>query len=1383
MQQSHMFTYSWHIDEEETNVTAIRVYGINQKNESVCLKINDFTPYTYIELPTSITWNNSKASIVGRKIDEILGREQEPLKKALLFKKKLYYAHLDEKGQRKVFPFLFCSFSSQKDMRTLSYKIKSPIRIAGLGCIQLKMHEYTSSPILQYTSQKKIPTAGWISFIGKPTPPENKITRCTHEYTVRWMDTKSSTIKQMSKPLLMGFDIEVNSSNPLVFPNADKPGDKIFQISCILSRYGDPPEKYKKYLLTLGTPNPIKNVEVLSFVNEGDLLAGFTDFVNKYNPNILVGYNIMTFDIPYMIARAKHNVCMGKFDKLGFLKNIRAKERVIKWSSTAFKNQEFEFLDAEGRLFVDLIILVRRDYKFSNYQLKTVAPFFLKGLSKKDLSPQGIFKCYRIGMKGGKLGSKALAICGDYCIQDSVLMNMLFNKLQTWVGLSEKATVCNVPIFYLYTKGQQITVYSQVYKLCTHSNFVVDKTSYISNADDHYVGATVFEPIVGVHNKVIPLDFSSFYPNTIRAYNLCYSTLVINDNIPDEICHVMSWKDCVSCEHDPKVIKKGKLTQYIVGKQEEIKILRTKRDTMKKGNVNALEEIKKEIKTMVNDLSPYVKQRSSISTKVKYPMCTPRYFRWLKEPIGVLPQLVKNLIDARTDVKKEIKVLKQQLNMEELTDIEKIEIETQLVVLDKRQLALKVSSNSVYGATGVHEGYLPMMQVAMSTTYMCRKNIAIVADVIPKKYNGKLIYGDSVTEDTPILCKINGKICYRTIDNLPSSDWTQYKGEKEEAVPKNLEVWTDTGFTKIRKIIRHKTCKEIFRVLTHTGVVDVTEDHGLLDKEGIKISPKQINKGSELLTHDLPPITVQYTKFNEEEAFVMGMFYADGSCGDYNCPSGRKCSWAVNNADRTLLEKCELFMNNQNLSLKFKILETMESSAVLKLVPTGKGINDFVIKWRQFFYDKRRYKKVPDEILWSDKKIKQAFLDGYYCGDGDKDKHGYYRFDNKGKIGAAGLFYLANSLDYKVSINTRKDKLDVYRLTCTKGSQRKKEYKVKKIISLGNTEQYVYDLETENHHFSAGIGKLIVHNTDSNYISFPHLSSAHEIWEYSEYVAAEVSKLFPESITLAFEEVIYWRFMILTKKRYMSLACGLDGVVSDEIQKKGVLLARRDNCQFIRDIYGTIILKIFHEKSLEDIIQYALDEFNKLCSGFYDYKKFIMTKSVGSTNNMILDQHYIEKKIKKAMIGQYKINVLPTEPFARAYQFKLKNSETELQYYTRCLPSQVQLAQKMKRRGQPVEAGTRLEYVITTVGGHKAKQYIKIEHVDYYKQHSSILQLDYLYYLKQLTNHLDQVFNVIYKDKLELNFTLNQYKFRSQFRSKLLQEIRNIYKPVIKFIE
>ena len=46
------------------------------------------------------------------------------------------------------------------------------------------------------------------------------------------------------------------------------------------------------------------------------------------------------------------------------------------------------------------------------------------------------------------------------------LVIRLFNKLQTWIGLCEMGKTCNVPIFYLYTQGQQIKVYSQLYKYC-----------------------------------------------------------------------------------------------------------------------------------------------------------------------------------------------------------------------------------------------------------------------------------------------------------------------------------------------------------------------------------------------------------------------------------------------------------------------------------------------------------------------------------------------------------------------------------------------------------------------------------------------------------------------------------------------------------------------------------------------------------------------------------------------------------------------------------------------------------------------------------------------------------------------------------------------------
>jgi len=84
------FVYSWHIDEREENVTSIRAYGLNKNNENVCIRIDDFTPYVYVQLPSNISWNEGRAQMVCNKIDELLG-QAKPIKKSLVFKKKLYY--------------------------------------------------------------------------------------------------------------------------------------------------------------------------------------------------------------------------------------------------------------------------------------------------------------------------------------------------------------------------------------------------------------------------------------------------------------------------------------------------------------------------------------------------------------------------------------------------------------------------------------------------------------------------------------------------------------------------------------------------------------------------------------------------------------------------------------------------------------------------------------------------------------------------------------------------------------------------------------------------------------------------------------------------------------------------------------------------------------------------------------------------------------------------------------------------------------------------------------------------------------------------------------------------------------------------------------------
>jgi hypothetical protein len=108
---------------------------------------------------------------------------------------------------------------------------------------------------------------------------------------------------------------------------------------------------------------------------------------------------------------------------------------------------------------------------------------------------------------------------------------------------------------------------------------------------------------------------------------------------------------------------------------------------------------------------------------------------------------------------------------------------------------------------------------------------------------------DSVTGDTPLLLKNTvGFLEIKTIDDL-SNVWT--KRNDKEVANCTFQIWSDNGWTNIKEIIRHKVTKKIYRVLTHTGVVDVTEDHSLIDSNNNEITPSACNIGDKLL-HSFP---------------------------------------------------------------------------------------------------------------------------------------------------------------------------------------------------------------------------------------------------------------------------------------------------------------------------------------------------------------------------------------------------------------------------------------------------------------------------------------------------------------------------------------------------
>lgn len=951
------FIYEWcESDEtdEETNITkfVIRGYGITKKGEDVVIVIDDFPPYMYIELPLRFQWHPQKLewrTLINR-MEEVFERlrVQPPKVYSLQQKKKLYYHNPSASS---LYPFMFVAFHSKTDrMTSARFLVKQNVFTIFGTTVRVKCHEHEASPLLQFLSFRDLPSAGWVTVQGREE--EDSLIHCDIELHASYKNIKKPAVEIEDIPPTrsISFDIEVNSSDPNRMPSAQHKDDTIFQISCIYE-YGDLRENI---LLSLGNTNlepdefPNSKTIVRHFQNEKELLIGFKNIMLEKNPHIILGYNIFGFDIPYMIDRAHFHNIFHSWSMHGRRMHQETNEKTISWSSSAYQNQEFRFLELEGRIQIDLLPIIRRDYKLRNYKLATVSNHFL-GSTKDPVTPKDIFSFYQRGIqKQDSLGTRLMTCIGRYCLQDAILVLDLFHKLQTWIGLLEMARLCNTSIHALYTQGQQIKVFSQIYKMCMYRQVVVESSLYHKNQVSQYMGAYVFDPVPGIYSNVIPFDFSSLYPSVIMAYNIDYSTFVNDPSVPDQDCHVIEWE-----EEDQKY-----------------------------------------------------------------------RFRFIKEPKGMLPALLEDLLSQRKKTKTQMKELPKNSLM--------------YTVLDKRQLAYKVSANSMYGAMGVTKGYLPFLPGAMCTTAMGRQSIQKAAEYVQAKHKGQLIYGD----------------------------------------------------------------------------------------------------------------------------------------------------------------------------------------------------------------------------------------------------------------------------------------------------------------------------------------------TDSIYCHFPKVK-IEKLWTFALKVEKEFIKLFPDPMRLVFEEKMYSRFLIFTKKRYLALTQNKDLSIDKDLTIRGVLLARRDNCQWIRYIYEDLVRKLMDPHlhlSCEDVQYFLVEEFNKLFSHTWDTSYVTISKAVGKDYKIKPCPGYDEKTHQITDLKKWtkRLNELNVS----------KNKVGWFQEYKeKVLPAHAQLAYKMKRRGIPVEAGSRLEYLMVQHEDLKAKTFKKIEDPQYQKTYADVLRVDYLYVLHLASNPLDQLLNVCFKVP---KFVSQQHEFRLR-KQKLLLELQSVFLPNISF--
>ena len=1069
---------------------------------------------------------------------------------------------------------------------------------------------------------------------------------------------------------------ELNDTLNKIFPALE--GDKVTFIGTTFMNYGDE-EPYMNHCIVLNTCSnlPGENTIVETYDKEKDVLIAWQKLIQRENPDIIIGYNIFGFDYEFMFRRAEENKCVEEFLKLsrnndeicGTIDKDTGKYKIEETSIQIASGQhDLRFIKMNGRLQVDLYNFYRRESNLTSYKLDYVAgnfigdfvkklelcgdeteiktsnmtgllvgsyihfeeighsvdyyadgmkflvtyvnktsgifkingnvnPDFTKKvrwcLAKDDVTPKDIFR-----MSNGSADDRA--IIAKYCIQDCNLVHYLFNKSDVLTGFIEMAKICSVPINFLVMRGQGIKLTSYIAKKCREKNTlmpVIEKGSL----DEGYEGAIVLEPKCDLYldNPVACVDYASLYPSSMISENL---------------------------SHDSKVWTK----EYDLAGN----LIEEYGDKDKDGNFIYDNLPNYEYVNITYDTYRYVRKTpTSAAEKVLagHKICRFAQPTITGEGKAIMPSILEELLIARKTTRK---LIPQQ------TD------EFMKQVLEQRQLGYKLTANSLYGQCGAKTSTFYEKDIAACTTATGRMLLTYAKKMIEICYGNKIcetnkygpvltkaeyIYGDSVANYTPVYIRVNGNFEIVTIEELANkygnNNWIKCKEEgkqeKEFCELTNVETWSDKGWTKLYRVIRHQLAshKKMMRILTHTGLVDVTDDHSLLTKEGQEISPKDVQIGTELLHNKLVLNEQENNSITEDEAKIMGFFFGDGSCGEYNCPSGKKSCWGLNNASMEIINKYLELCKNVYKEFDWVVMPTLKSSGVYKISPRCSkygSIRNFVKIYRKKMYYEK-CKTIPEEILNSSLIIRKAFFEGLYDADGDKNTNNYTRIDQKNQISASCICWLANSIGYITSINIRKDKPNIYRVTMTKEKQKKNPNAIKK-LEIISYEGYVYDLTTDNHHFAAGIGNLIVHNTDSVFFTF-NLQTPEgkpirgkEALEITIELAQEAghlaSKFLKAPHDLEYEKT-FMPFCLLSKKRYVGMLYETDPTKCKR-KEMGIVLKRRDNAPIVKDIYGGIIDILMKEQNIQKAIEFLKTCLKNIVDEKYPIEKLIITKSLRS---------------------------------------------------------------------------------------------------------------------------------------------------------------------------
>ena len=544
--------------------------------------------------------------------------------------------------------------------------------------------------------------------------------------------------------VIASFDIETYSVSR-DFPDSTIPGDVVIQIGVVLGKYGV--KDRLRIVLCLGHPSPSteKDTYYVGFDNEAELLSAFQQLVVQYDVDIITGYNIYSFDYAYLCDRAERiRHFSGDYDE----EYEEERSKFVQYKSMEKHADKLEKDDtAQWKALL-------RDYA----TVFGEEPYFKDRLPPMPLVTR-LMGCYDTQAKFdeavtyfSQFGTLSFFQCSrllhETCQHKIVILasaamgqNVLHRFPQTgrvvvdmWLWIKNNKRLGSYKLDFVAKKylgeseGKVVLAYSKMFDM-----FEEGGAENLKQIADYCVV-----------DCDLPLELMlklSIIPNATEMSRVCHTRYV---DIFTGGQQRKVFNQIVNKTKDNWVVNKIPITKpdKYVGATvlQPIPGFHLLISTLDFASLYP-SIIRMENLCYSTWVEPKhhaaVRQQSDVTYKMH--MAGGKSHMFVTSKRGILPELEEELLAARKIAKKAMKAAKDD--------------PFEYAIQNGRQLALKVSMNSIYGFCGVMNGYMPCWPIAAVTTTVGRELIHTTKELVETNYtkahgyeaDAKVIYGDTGT--------------------------------------------------------------------------------------------------------------------------------------------------------------------------------------------------------------------------------------------------------------------------------------------------------------------------------------------------------------------------------------------------------------------------------------------------------------------------------------------------------------------------------------------------------------------------------------------------------------------------------------------------------------